>query len=407
MISTNATVVTMYVPDILKALKMAASLNPRRSGKGHRYFKSQACYDKHKLKPSNSKKSARPKPNRETCASGIDVTVTMEEAYHNTMFRADYLRQKGIQVHEIWECEYERQLKSNPKMKAFVDAIEIREPLQPRDAIFGGRTNAVKLHHVVEEYEQKEGIQLDQHAIEKNDGKRALAKLMLNSFWGKFGQRSKLHQTTFINNLSNYMELLLDATKTLKNIRFSSDDVAQLQWEHDDDYISVSHVFIGAYTTAQARLKLYSYLERFDKRVLYFDIGSIIYVSTPEAWDPPIGNSLGDMTDELRKPYGEGSYITEFVSGGPQNYAYKVFRPDNQSSTRVCKVRGITLNFASEQQINFESMRQLLPTLTRASKVEKANLTLPHENTTLESWNGRFQVMQKGLPIGVHEAGAA
>jgi len=30
-----------------------------------------------------------------------------------------------------------------------------------------------------------EGIQLDYDKVEKNPGKRALAKLMLNSFWGK------------------------------------------------------------------------------------------------------------------------------------------------------------------------------------------------------------------------------
>ncbi|KAJ8019801.1 putative DNA polymerase [Holothuria leucospilota] len=485
--------------------------------------------------------------NRESCVPGSDVT--MEEAFHNTMFRADYLRQKGFQVHEIWECEYETQVKSNPKMKAFVDAIEIRQPLQPRDAFFGGRTNAVKLHHVIgpgeviryidvcslypwvckygefplghpkiiteqfgdvfdykgliqcsvlpprglyhpvlpqringkllfplcakcaaeenqatcrhsdaeralegtwvsvelhkalqtgytllkifevwhfeettqydpgtkdgglfvdyintflklkqeadgwpshcqseqeklqylEEYAEKEGVHLDRDAIVKNDGKRALAKLMLNSFWGKFGQRSKLPQTTFVNNLARYMELLLDQTKTVNNVRFVTDNVAQLQWEDDDEYITVgsnTNVFIAAFTTAQARLKLYSYLERLDRRVLYFDTDSIIYVSTPEAWDPPIGNFLGDMTDELRKPYGEGSYITEFVSGGPKNYAYKVYSPDKQSSAKVCKVRGITLNFSTEQNINFDSMRQLLPTLTRTCTDEKANLNI-------------------------------
>ena len=34
---------------------------------------------------------------------------------------------------------------------------------------------------------------------------------------------------------------------------------------------SFANVIIAAYTTAQARLKLYSYLERLDRRVLYYD----------------------------------------------------------------------------------------------------------------------------------------
>lgn len=41
---------------------------------------------------------------------------------------------------------------------------------------------------------------------------------------------------------------------------------------------------------------------------------------------PEIGLYLGDMTDELAKDYSEGLYIEEFVSGGPKNYTFKVYR---------------------------------------------------------------------------------
>lgn len=37
----------------------------------------------------------------------------------------------------------------------------------------------------IEQYEEREGIKLDPSKISKNPGMRALAKLMLNSFWGK------------------------------------------------------------------------------------------------------------------------------------------------------------------------------------------------------------------------------
>lgn len=55
----------------------------------------------------------------------------------------------------------------------------------------------------IKDYCEKEGIGLDHrgltrlHKIQKNPGLRALAKLMLNSFWGKFGQNwfttSRIH----------------------------------------------------------------------------------------------------------------------------------------------------------------------------------------------------------------------
>ena len=37
----------------------------------------------------------------------------------------------------------------------------------------------------IDEYESHEGIKLDVSAIEKNPGKRQVAKLALNSFWGR------------------------------------------------------------------------------------------------------------------------------------------------------------------------------------------------------------------------------
>ena len=40
----------------------------------------------------------------------------------------------------------------------------------------------------IDRYFEREGVSLDGEKIEKNPGMRALAKLCLNSFWGKFGQ---------------------------------------------------------------------------------------------------------------------------------------------------------------------------------------------------------------------------
>ena len=51
-------------------------------------------------------------------------------------------------------------------------------------------------------------------------------------------------------------------------------------------------------TTCHARLKLYAELDKLQRDVLYFDTDSIIYASNGTN-DPPLGNYLGDFTDEL------------------------------------------------------------------------------------------------------------
>ena len=47
----------------------------------------------------------------------------------------------------MWECDLKKELKRNREMKEFFDSVKILDPLDPRDAFFGGRTNATKLYH--------------------------------------------------------------------------------------------------------------------------------------------------------------------------------------------------------------------------------------------------------------------
>jgi len=56
----------------------------------------------------------------------------------------------------------------------------------------------------IRDYYIKEGIQLEYDKIKENPGLRALAKVMLNSFWGKFGQRENMPRTTYVTDPSIY-----------------------------------------------------------------------------------------------------------------------------------------------------------------------------------------------------------
>lgn len=76
----------------------------------------------------------------------------------------------------------------------------------------------------------------------------------------------------------------------------------------------------------------------------------MIYVNKNGDPQIPLGDYLGQMTDEL-----EGKYIEEYVSGGPKNYAYCL-----NDGMESCKVRGFTLNHTNSQLINFDAVKELV-----------------------------------------------
>ena len=116
----------------------------------------------------------------------------------------------------------------------------------------------------------------------------------------------------------------------------------------------------AGYVTTQARLKLYKYLRDLGESVLYCDTGSVIYIqNVDEAPKVHKGDYLGDLTDELEE-FGSGSFIEEFVSGGPKNYAFMVFCPVTGKRIFKCKVKGITLNYNNSQVVNFTSLRSII-----------------------------------------------
>ena len=202
----------------------------------------------------------------------------------------------------------------------------------------------------VDQYREREGIQLNPSLIQKNPGRKQVAKLMLNSFWGKFGERPNKAKTEQNQNPVDLYHILYDPAVELSTVRICNEDVLEVVYSQTTDNVVPSvktNIFIAAFTTCHARLKLYSYLDMLQKQVLYYDTDSVIYRCLPEQPRIPTGDFLGDMTDEL-----EGDSIVEFVSGGAKNYGYKT-----AGGKIECKVRGFTLNVRGSVALNYDTMK--------------------------------------------------
>ena len=83
----------------------------------------------------------------------------------------------------------------------------------------------------IQEYFEHEGILLDKKSVVKNPGLRSLSKLALNSFYGKFGQRTNMKKTVFIKDIKTLMNTLTDPSKLLLDFHIMNDDIIQVEYK--------------------------------------------------------------------------------------------------------------------------------------------------------------------------------
>ena len=72
----------------------------------------------------------------------------MSETYMKHVKRINHIKTKVKNLVEIWECEYNNLVKGDEHLHNIVkDEKDLRQPLNPRDALSGGRTEAITLYH--------------------------------------------------------------------------------------------------------------------------------------------------------------------------------------------------------------------------------------------------------------------
>ena len=229
----------------------------------------------------------------------------------------------------------------------------------------------------IRQYAIHEGVHLEREEIEHNPGMRSIAKLALNSFYGKFGQHANISRSLFVSTPDQLFCALTDYSKKLKNFHVLSSDLVLLEFCTPPQLQEIdckTNVIIAALCSTYARLKLWKVLHQLGRQVLYHDTDSVIYTYTPQTVHPLTGDYLGQLTDELRcsslgcsRKACLGHWIVEFVGCGAKNYAYRL-----NTGEVVCKVRGFCLNFSASQIINLDSMKKLLLTWKKSRQRRKA-----------------------------------
>lgn len=99
---------------------------------------------------------------------------------------------------------------------------------------------------------------------------------------------------------------------------------------------------------------------------------SVIFLSRPGEWEPPTGDYLGELTDEIAQ--NNGNHIVKFTSGGCKNYTYTT-DTDNIET----KVRGITLNARNSKGVNAATVERMVKSFVAGEAEEKVTITNPRK----------------------------
>jgi hypothetical protein len=236
------------------------------------------------------------------------------------------------------------------------------------------------------------GIEVELNEFSYNESLRTLAKLVLNSLWGKFGQRTTMPQTKIFHKaqdlytyheqirMMNYIE---KAHEPVGNVAFMKTFLKTNEWNK-------KNTAIASFVTANARIRLWLVLHKLDDRVLYHDTDSIIYERNSNT-DPMIteGSYLGDWESETGD-----RMIHEFVALAPKTYAYRYCKEDG-TVVECVKSKGFSLNAETQSKLTFDSYCQLLErevssvqiptTFFRHSK--EAGVTFTHDGAKDLSFN--------------------
>ncbi|XP_065353932.1 uncharacterized protein LOC135948540 isoform X3 [Cloeon dipterum] len=265
---------------------------------------------------------------------------------------------KITEIYEIWHYEKTTKYKKDEDEGLFTSFVNAF--LKLKQEASGWPENNMSSEDkkkYIESYAIEESIDLDESKIEKNEVIRTVAKLCLNSLWGKFGQNAR-SKTAIIEDRSRLLELLSAPNVTVTNIMCDATSKVVVQYNDDQDTLNNVNVLVAALTTSHARIMLYQLLHILGKKVLAFDTDSVIYTQKKGTPLLKTGRFLGCLTDEVAE-YGEGSKITKYASLGPKNYCFVVQKPDG-TCKEVRKCKGITLKQNNIQETSMESIEKLL-----------------------------------------------
>lgn len=231
-----------------------------------------------------------------------------------------------------------------------------------------------------------------------NKGLRALAKLLLNSLWGKLGQRSYpiREWVTWHDRLDYLWKKFQSGEYTVLDFKQHEPHRAWVQYRIEDDVNNANATapHVAAFVSTWGRVMLHKKLLRqHGQRALYCDTDSaIVYLRAGDSL-PYTGSSLGTLTDEVPKILEDAGYdlsiythpfIEEAVFVAPKTYALRIKNLDPPLIYNKVVCKGFEPSFKNARELHFLSMKELVWTHNRLKEYVNGKRPLDEEEDTMQ-----------------------
>ena len=235
-------------------------------------------------------------------------------------------------------------------------------------------------------HSERLGIILEREKMVRNEGMRAMSKLLLNSLWGKLGQDPRLAKAIVTQNAAEYTKLVQIEYRGEIEVQEmlglpEGQTMIKFAQNKEDDFQN-KNVSVAAFVAAYGRIYLWETLHKLGERVLYHDTDSIVYEHRKDEMNVEIGYMLGDWENELDVD----DQIVSFVALGPKTYSYKTRKGKSK-----LKCKGFTLNSANSTVVTHQTLIDLLPS-TNSSDTDKfvavSNREFNWNRKTGDYWTG-------------------
>lgn len=218
------------------------------------------------------------------------------------------------------------------------------------------------------------GITIQPEEFKPNPALRSLAKLILNSLWGKFGERSNKRKCMFLSTGAARCDFFKKCREgTFKNTDMSLFGSTHIKARYHQVYQKeTKNIAIAAFVTAHARLRFQEKCDAAGVLKFYGDTDSVIVGETigsdgvsnlADLIQP--GYQLGEWEPEL----GEGAVIQEFVALAPKTYAFRYQTPEGEIKEKV-KAKGFSQSEHTKHSLNFDTYKRLLWTRLRPNDID-------------------------------------